>query len=104
MYSTDTIAAQATATGRAGVGIIRVSGPAVSAVASAILGKVPKPRTAEYLPFLDEQNKLWIKASPCISLVPIPLPVKMYWNYKATVAQCFWICCCAGCWILKMCG
>jgi len=57
MYSTDTIAAQATATGRAGVGIIRVSGPAVSAVATAILGKVPKPRTAEYLPFLDEQKQ-----------------------------------------------
>lgn len=57
MYSTDTIAAQATATGRAGVGIIRVSGPAVSAVASAILGKVPKPRTAEYLPFLDAQKQ-----------------------------------------------
>ncbi|WP_233010042.1 tRNA uridine-5-carboxymethylaminomethyl(34) synthesis GTPase MnmE [Rheinheimera faecalis] len=57
MYSTDTIAAQATATGRAGVGIIRVSGPAVSTVASAILGKVPKPRTAEYLPFLDEQKQ-----------------------------------------------
>ncbi|GAA0669027.1 tRNA uridine-5-carboxymethylaminomethyl(34) synthesis GTPase MnmE [Rheinheimera tangshanensis] len=57
MYSTDTIAAQATATGRAGVGIIRVSGPAVSAVASAILGKVPKPRTAEYLPFLDAQQQ-----------------------------------------------
>jgi tRNA modification GTPase len=57
MYSTDTIAAQATATGRAGVGIIRVSGPAVSAVATAILGKVPKPRTAEYLPFLDEKKQ-----------------------------------------------
>ena len=57
MYSTDTIAAQATATGRAGVGIIRVSGPAVSAVASAILGKIPKPRTAEYLPFLDAQQQ-----------------------------------------------
>ena len=57
MYSTDTIAAQATATGRAGVGIIRVSGPAVSAVASAILGKLPKPRTAEYLPFLDAQQQ-----------------------------------------------
>ena len=57
MYSADTIAAQATATGRAGVGIIRVSGPAVSAVASAILGKIPKPRTAEYLPFLDEQKQ-----------------------------------------------
>ena len=58
MYSTDTIAAQATATGRAGVGIIRVSGPAVSAVAFAVLGKLPKPRTAEYLPFLDAQQQV----------------------------------------------
>ena len=58
MYSTDTIAAQATATGRAGVGIIRVSGPAVSAVAFAVLGKLPKPRTAEYLPFLDAEQQV----------------------------------------------
>ncbi|WP_337881476.1 tRNA uridine-5-carboxymethylaminomethyl(34) synthesis GTPase MnmE [Rheinheimera sp.] len=58
MYSTDTIAAQATATGRAGVGIIRVSGPAVTAVAQALLGKVPKARYAEYLPFLDHQGQV----------------------------------------------
>lgn len=51
MYSTDTIAAVATAPGRAGVGIIRISGPAVAAVAQHILGKVPKPRYAEYRPF-----------------------------------------------------
>ena len=57
MYSTDTIAAIATATGRAGVGIIRISGPAVSQVAAAVLGKVPKARTADYLPFLDADGK-----------------------------------------------
>ncbi|SEA66972.1 tRNA uridine-5-carboxymethylaminomethyl(34) synthesis GTPase MnmE [Alkalimonas amylolytica] len=57
MYSTDTIAAIATATGRAGVGIIRISGPAASQVAEAVLGKVPKARTAEYLPFLDTDGK-----------------------------------------------
>ena len=44
---TDTIVAQATATGRGGVGIIRVSGPDVEAVAKIILGKVPKVRHAE---------------------------------------------------------
>ena len=49
----DTIVAQATAPGRGGVGIIRVSGPDVEAVAKAILGKVPKVRYAEYLPFND---------------------------------------------------
>jgi tRNA modification GTPase len=51
---TDTIVAQATATGRGGVGIIRVSGPDVEAVAEIVLGKVPKVRYAEYLPFNDQ--------------------------------------------------
>ncbi|MCC5853344.1 MAG: tRNA uridine-5-carboxymethylaminomethyl(34) synthesis GTPase MnmE, partial [Alkalimonas sp.] len=57
MYSTDTIAAIATATGRAGVGIIRISGPAASQVAAAVLGKIPKARIANYLPFLDADGK-----------------------------------------------
>lgn len=56
MYSTDTIAAQATAPGRAGVGILRISGPAAATVAEAILGKIPKARVAEYLPFRDADN------------------------------------------------
>jgi len=50
----ETIVAQATAPGRGGVGIIRVSGPEVETVAKAILGKVPKLRYAEYLPFKDQ--------------------------------------------------
>ena len=48
-----TIAAQATAPGRGGVGIIRVSGAQAKNVAQAILGKVPEIRKAEYLPFRD---------------------------------------------------
>lgn len=50
---TSTIAAQATAPGRGGVGIIRVSGPEANNVAQAILGKVPEVRKAEYLSFSD---------------------------------------------------
>lgn len=49
----DTIAAQATAPGRGGVGIIRISGPEVINVAQAILGKLPELRKAEYLTFYD---------------------------------------------------
>ncbi|GAA5131012.1 tRNA uridine-5-carboxymethylaminomethyl(34) synthesis GTPase MnmE [Thalassotalea piscium] len=49
----ETIAAQATAPGRGGVGIIRVSGPQVINVAKAILGKLPELRKAEYLTFHD---------------------------------------------------
>jgi len=53
----DTIAAIATPPGRGGVGIIRVSGPLVTQIAEAILGKLPKPRFADYLPFLDQNNE-----------------------------------------------
>jgi tRNA modification GTPase len=52
----DTIAAQATPSGRGGVGIIRVSGPAVSSIATTILGHCPTPRYAEFLRFRDAQR------------------------------------------------
>ncbi|MDK2778199.1 MAG: tRNA uridine-5-carboxymethylaminomethyl(34) synthesis GTPase MnmE [Pseudomonadota bacterium] len=47
----DTIAAIATAPGRGGVGIIRVSGSLALTVARQVLGYVPKPRYAHYGPF-----------------------------------------------------
>ena len=49
----ETIVAQATAPGRGGIGILRISGPQASEVAQAVLGKCPKPRIADYLPFKD---------------------------------------------------
>lgn len=52
----DTIAAQATAPGRAGVGIIRISGPKTQEIARQILTKVPKPRYAYFTKFLDKNN------------------------------------------------
>ncbi|MET2972455.1 tRNA uridine-5-carboxymethylaminomethyl(34) synthesis GTPase MnmE [Vibrio harveyi] len=52
--TTDTIVAQATAPGRGGVGIIRVSGPKANQVALEVTGKTLKPRYAEYLPFQAE--------------------------------------------------
>ncbi len=66
--SKETIAAQATAPGRGGVGIIRVSGPEVKNVAQTILGKIPELRKAEYLTFknlagdaLDQGIALYFK-------------------------------------------
>lgn len=53
----DTIIAQATPPGRGGVGILRISGKQAQAVAMAVLGHVPKPRYAEYLPFLDDNGQ-----------------------------------------------
>ncbi len=49
----ETIVAQATAPGRGGIGILRVSGPLATEVAQAVLRKCPKPRMADYLPFRD---------------------------------------------------
>jgi tRNA modification GTPase len=53
----DTITALATPPGRGGIGVVRVSGPLSSQVALTILGKLPQPRKAEYLPFKDESGE-----------------------------------------------
>jgi tRNA modification GTPase len=53
----DTIAAVATPAGRGGVGIVRVSGPAVETIAAAVLGRLPAPRHARYARFLDADGE-----------------------------------------------
>jgi tRNA modification GTPase len=53
----DTIAAQATAPGRGGVGIIRVSGRKAVTIAQSILGHAPKPRYAHYGAFHDSDGQ-----------------------------------------------
>lgn len=54
----DTIAAIASAAGAAGVGIVRVSGPRVPAIAHALLGKPPSPRHAHFAAFRDAAGAL----------------------------------------------
>lgn len=54
----ETIAAIATAQGRGGVGIVRISGPLAGAAAQAIIGKQPRPRYAHYGPFQDEDGQV----------------------------------------------
>lgn len=54
--SPDTIAAVATPPGRGGVGIIRVSGAKAKLVAEQLLPTMPKPRYAQYGPFLDSDR------------------------------------------------
>ncbi len=64
--STDTICAVATPPGVGGVGVVRVSGPAASAVARALVGTVPPPRKATLAHFrgadravIDHGLALW---------------------------------------------
>ena len=46
MSAGDTIVARATAPGRAGVAVVRVSGPGTRAIVTAIAGTLPAPRRA----------------------------------------------------------
>jgi tRNA modification GTPase len=53
----DTIAAIATAAGRGAIGVVRLSGPGVAKVATAVLGRLPEPRIATLCPFRDARGE-----------------------------------------------
>lgn len=56
--SVDTIAAIATAQGRGGVGVVRISGRNIAPIVLALLGKIPVPRHATLTDFLDENSDI----------------------------------------------
>lgn len=58
MIITDTIAAIATATGRGGVGIVRVSGPKAKQVADQLLSVSLQPRYAHYCDFKSRSGEV----------------------------------------------
>ncbi len=53
----DTIVARATAAGRGGVAIVRISGAAVAGIAQPLIGSLPEPRYAALRPFLDADGE-----------------------------------------------
>ncbi len=54
----DTIAAIATGSGKAGIGVVRISGPLVEAIAQGITDNTLLVRHAHHLPFIDEQGQV----------------------------------------------
>lgn len=54
----DNIAAIATAAGRGGIGVVRVSGRDLEGLALSVLGTAPAPRYATYAAFLDAQGQV----------------------------------------------
>lgn len=54
---TETIAAIATAPGKGGVGIVRISGPRSAALAEALLGSIPAARHAVFQAFADANGE-----------------------------------------------
>ncbi|MDD0839511.1 tRNA uridine-5-carboxymethylaminomethyl(34) synthesis GTPase MnmE [Curvibacter sp. HBC61] len=55
--NSDPIVAIATAPGRGAVGIVRVSGPDVKSLVTALCGRALRPREATYLPLRDAQGQ-----------------------------------------------
>ena len=85
MSDNDTIVAQATPPGRGGVGILRISGLKAREVAETVLGKLPKPRYADYLPFKDADGSvLGLRYG---SLARTRSPAKMCWNCKVMAVR-----------------
>lgn len=58
LYPDETIAAIATGSARAGIGIVRVSGTLTAQIARAITGRDLSARHAHYLPFLDASDQM----------------------------------------------
>jgi tRNA modification GTPase len=58
MPTADTIAAVATAHGRAGIGVVRVSGPSVARICNALTGGLPAVRRAELSSFCDASGEV----------------------------------------------
>ncbi|MFA7532642.1 MAG: tRNA uridine-5-carboxymethylaminomethyl(34) synthesis GTPase MnmE [Castellaniella sp.] len=56
-HDTPAIAAIATAPGRGGIGVVRVSGPDLQPLMHALFGHSLHPRHAHYLPFNDDQGR-----------------------------------------------
>ncbi|MCX4187994.1 tRNA uridine-5-carboxymethylaminomethyl(34) synthesis GTPase MnmE [Methylophaga sp. OBS4] len=54
----ETIVAIATAPGRGGVGVVRISGKLSAAIASQICGKLPQPRYAQFCHFRDDGGEI----------------------------------------------
>ena len=54
----DNIAAVATAPGRGGIGIVRISGCELGSIATSIIGKIPAPRKVAYASFKDEEGAI----------------------------------------------
>lgn len=54
--NTETLAAVATAPGRGGIGVLRISGPAAQQIATVLAPPLPPPRTAALRDFLDRDG------------------------------------------------
>jgi tRNA modification GTPase len=57
MSHPDTIVAAATAPGRGGIGVVRISGAKAPEIAAVLVGDLPQPRHATFVRFMDAQRE-----------------------------------------------
>ena len=57
-HSSDPIIAIATAPGRGGIGVLRISGPSLAGYAQSLFGQALRPRHAHYLPFRSASGEI----------------------------------------------
>lgn len=77
-----TIVAQASASGKAGIGIVRLSGGKSLMIAKQMLHLSPKPRYAHYGGFFNQDGELIDKEWLFFILDRILLLERMCWNCK----------------------
>lgn len=87
MSDNDTIVAQATPPGRGGVGILRISGLKAREVAETVLGKLPKPRYVDYLPFKDADGSVLDQGIALWFLARTRSPAKMCLNCRVMAVR-----------------
>ena len=83
----ETIAAIATAQGRGGVGIVRLSGPLASQAGQAITGRILTPRHAHYGPFRDNDGLVLDEGIALFFPGRTHLPAKMSRSCKVMVVR-----------------
>ena len=105
MQHADTIAAIATSPGRAGIGVVRISGPAVRNIAAAVLGRSLQARVATLCDFLDADSMILDRGIAILYAAPnsytgedvlelqghgglavLQLVEKMSWSWRAACA------------------
>lgn len=88
MHYQSTIAAIATAPGRGGVGMIRLSGPKAYAIAEQLTAKaLPKARMAGFRQFYDAQAQVMDEDCYCAFQILTLLLAKMSWRFRDTAGR-----------------
>ena len=98
MSTVDTIAAVATAPGRGGVGIVRVSGPHAPKIAVAMTGKRLAPRNAVYCGFRDLDGAALDRGIAIRFEGPESFTGEgRCWSCRGMAARSCWTCCSNAC-------